>query len=247
MRLIEALKSSRIIKPNESNWLLFSAMIEAALLQFTGECNMPTIDYAFSRFKEWYKGDGWYGDGANLHFDYYNSLVIHPMMMDILNVLNSKDKKDSIIYNAEHARWIRFAEEQERLISPEGTYPAFGRSLAYRFGVFHCLSQVSLKHELPKEVLPAQVRCALTAVITRQMNAPDTFDKNGWLTLGFCGHQPEIAETYISTGSLYLCMAAFLPLGLPESDEFWSGKPADWTNKKAWSGKRFKIDHAIKD
>ena len=246
-RMLEALKSTRIIKPGENNWLLFSAIIEATLLQLTGECNMETINYALTRFDEWYKGDAWYGDGKSFHFDYYNSIVIHPMMLDILTVLKNRNLTDSTVYNTERSRSIRYAEQLERLISPEGTYPCFGRSLAYRFGIFHNLSQVSLLKILPKEIIPAQVRCALTSVIKKQIQQAGTFDKNGWLTLGFCGHQPEIAETYISTGSLYLCTAVFLPLGLPAEDAFWSGAPADWTNKKVWSGKTIKIDHAIKN
>ena len=110
-RMIESLKSTRIIKPNESNWLLFSAIIEATLLQITGECKMETINYALSRFDEWYKGDAWYGDGKNFHFDYYNSIVIHPMMLDILTVLRNKNLTDSTVYNIEKKRSIRYAEE----------------------------------------------------------------------------------------------------------------------------------------
>jgi len=246
-RMLDALKSTRSIKPGQNNWLLFSATIEATLLQLTGECNMETINYALTRFDEWYKGDAWYGDGKTFHFDYYNSIVIHPMMLDILTVLNHRNLIDSTVYNTEKNRSIRFAAQLERLISPEGTYPAFGRSLAYRFGIFHNLSQISLLKILPKEVIPAQVRCALTSVIKKQIQQVGTFDEKGWLTLGMCGHQPEIAETYISTGSLYLCTAVFLPLGLPAEDAFWSGAPAEWTNKKVWSGKPSPADHAIKN
>jgi hypothetical protein len=60
-----------------------------------------------------------------------------------------------------------------------------------------------------------------------------------------CGHQPGIGETYISTGSLYLCSVALLPLGLPASDPFWSAPPQPWTAVKAWSGQAFPIDHAL--
>lgn len=38
--VIAALKETRAIKPYESNWLLFSALVEAALWNFTGECEM---------------------------------------------------------------------------------------------------------------------------------------------------------------------------------------------------------------
>jgi hypothetical protein len=44
---------------------------------------------------------------------------------------------------------------------------------------------------------------------------------------------------------LYLCSVALLPLGLPESDAFWSAPPQPWTSAKAWSGKPFPIDHAL--
>ena len=30
--------------------------------------------------------------------------------------------------------------------------------------------------------------------------------RDGWLRIGFCGHQPGVGETYISTGSLYLVL-----------------------------------------
>ena len=246
-RLIEAFKSTRSIQPGNNNWLLFSAMIETALLRFSGEYDSKIIDFAFEKFKTWYKGDGWYGDGENFHTDYYNSIVIHPMMMDVLMELKTKNLCDTTFYKKEKNRWKRFAAIQERFISPEGTYPVIGRSLAYRFGVFHCLAQVALMHELPSEVKPSQVRCALTKVIRNQLNAPGTFDKNGWLQIGIYGHQPEIAEKYISTGSLYMCTVAFLPLGLPASDEFWNSPAAEWTNIKVWSGKNIKIDHAIQN
>jgi hypothetical protein len=142
------------------------------------------------------------------------------------------------------SRAQRYAAVQERLISPEGTFPPLGRSLAYRFGAFQTLAQMSLRRELPAPLIPAQVRCALTAVIRRTIEAPGTYDPGGWLTIGFCGHQPEIGETYISTGSLYLCSVVFLPLGLPADDPFWCGE-AEWTSRRAWSGNAFAIDSAL--
>ena len=104
---------------------------------------------------------------------------------------------------------------------------------------------MALRHALPDGVSPAQVRGALTAVIRRTIEAPGTFDADGWLRIGFCGHQPGVGETYISTGSLYLCAVGLLPLGLPASDEFWSAPAQPWTSVRAWSGQPFPIDHAL--
>ena len=83
------------------------------------------------------------------------------------------------------------------------------------------------------------------AVIEKTLNAPANFDKDGWLNIGLSGHQPGIADTYITTGSLYLCMEIFLPLGLPVTDEFWSGPEEPWTAVKAWSGQDVPADHAL--
>ena len=75
------------------------------------------------------------------------------------------------------------------------------------------------------------------------LNGNASFD--GFLTIGVCGDQPSLGEDYISTGSLYLCSGAFLPLGLPASDPFWSDPDEPWTQKKIWDGADFPADHKI--
>ena len=139
----------------------------------------------------------------------------------------------------------RYAAIQERLINPDATFPPTGRSLAYRFGAFHLLAEMALRQSLPEPIAPSQVRCALTAMMRRMLDAPGVFDSNGWLRIGFYGYQPSIAESYISTGSSYLCTAAFLPLGLPAADAFWSDSPRPWTSKSIWSGATVELDHAL--
>jgi len=245
--VLEALKSSRVITPGHSNWLLFSAMIEAALLQFEGSGDKMRIDYAVQQHLQWYKGDGAYGDGASFHWDYYNSFVIQPMLLEVLDALIASGEKEYKTLELELGRARRYAAVQERLISPEGTYPPVGRSLAYRFGAFQLLSKMALLHQLPEDVSPQQVRCALYEVVKKQMEAPGTFDSAGWLQIGLVGHQPGVGEAYISTGSLYLCSQVFLVLGLTATDPFWQNADADWTAKKAWKGEPVLIDHAIEN
>jgi hypothetical protein len=90
-----------------------------------------------------------------------------------------------------------------------------------------------------------EARGGLTAVIRRTLDAPGTFDRNGWLTVGLCGHQPHLGESYISTGSLYLCSTALLPLGLSASDAFWRRPAESWTAHRLWSGEDAAADHAL--
>ena len=243
--LVAALKRTRVISPGWSNWLLFAAMVEAAF-QLAGEhADMRPVTTAVNAHEAWYKGDGVYGDGPDFHWDYYNSFVIQPMLLDIVRAFSPRVPAWKELYPKVLSRARRYAAIQERLISPEGAFPPIGRSLAYRIGAFQLLGQIALAKELPAPMKPAQVRCALTAVMNRQMNASGTFDEKGWLRIGFAGRQPGIGENYISTGSLYLCCAGFLPLGLPPEDEFWSAPDVPWTSKQIWSGENASADHAL--
>ncbi len=245
-RLINELKKTRQIKPNENNWLLFASMIEAALYAFTNQCNKKRLLYGVKKFiKKFYKGDGIYGDGHILNVDYYNSFVIHPMLTDILRVMKQYDLPGSGFLSIQLIRQSRFAEIQERLISPEGTYPIIGRTITCRFGTFHALSQVALMGRLPDSISPEQVRSALTAVIRRQLKNPLNFDENNWLEIGLTGIQNSLAEEYVNCGSSYHCLTVFLPLGLPREDTFWSQPCKEWTNLKLWNGKEAKADHAL--
>lgn len=240
--VIAALRSTRAIRPGFNNHLLFSAMIETFLF-VAGEPDWDKmrIDYALRQHEQWYAGDGCYRDGPDFHFDYYNSFIIHPFLVLILRHVHGQENWQRLCEPV-RARARRFAEILERLISPEGTVPPVGRSLANRFSILHALAQPALLGDLPPALPPAQVRAAMTAVLHRMMDAPGTFDADGWLRIGLCGHQPGLAERYMSTGSLYGCALGFLPLGLPPGDPFWRDPARPWTAKRVWSGEDVPAD-----
>lgn len=243
--VIAALKGVRQIIPNWNNWLLFVAMVETFLHQMAGEGDLLRIEFALRQHDAWYKGDGMYGDGPFIHVDYYNSYVIHPMLLDITHVVRGHLSYAAEAYPTFVERARRYAAIQERTVAPDGSFPVVGRSITYRAGAFQTLAQMALRDELPDGVTPAQVRGALTAVMRRTLDAPGTYDEAGWLRLGLAGHQPELAETYISTGSLYLCTTAFLPLGLSPARAFWADAPAAWTGQRVWAGGSILRDGAI--
>ena len=243
--VVDCMLMTRSIKPSFCNWLMFSAMIEAFLCKAGADWDKMRIDYAIRQHMQWYMGDGIYGDGEFFHWDYYNSYVIQPMLYDIVHSNKEISKIWEEFIDPITKRIQRYAAIQERIISPEGTFPPIGRSLAYRFGAFHVLALMALKHSLPKCIPVAGVRCAMTAVMNKMFDVDGVFDKNGWLQIGFCGHQPSIGENYISTGSLYLTLCGFLPLGLPSVDSFWTDPDANWTSKEIWSGKNAFCDYAI--
>ena len=217
-QLVDGWLMTRKIKPYNNNWLLFSAMVELGL-ERAGEVRQDNVlSTAISKHNEWYKGDGIYGDGPSLHADYYNSYVIHPFLNMVLARYGSgneplvKDQKD---------RSSRYAMIQYRQIMPDGSFPIIGRSICYRSGAFHHLASVAFADSLPKDMPALSVRAALTATITKTLG-PANYSADGWLLLGLNGHQPTLAEDYISTGSLYLASAAFMPLGLLPTHPFWA-------------------------
>jgi hypothetical protein len=245
-QVITSLTITRSQLPSYNNWILFSGVIEAFFCKYGLPYDPLRMEFGVREFMEhWYIGDGMFADGMVFHVDYYNSYVIQPFLSVIIDIANEKNKTypDYAIRLDKISK--RYAEIQERMINTDGSYPATGRSIVYRGGAFQHLANMALKKQLPVSLNPAQVRCALTAVVKKTLSAPETFTKEGWLNLGLCGKQMGLADYYITTGSLYLCSDIFLPLGLPETDEYWNAPAQPWSAVKIWSGQDAKVDHAL--
>lgn len=254
-RYIEEFKQLRRIDPPYTNWLLFSAIVESFLLSIDEQYDSYRIHSAIRKINEWYVGDGWYADGEHFAFDYYNSYVIQPMYVQVLETLVAKKVT---LWNKNHEtmksdlavatkRMQRFACILERMISPEGSFPVFGRSMTYRMGIFQPLSLLVLKENLPDTLHEGQVRNALTIVMKRMYGGNKNFLESGFLSLGFAGHQPDLADWYTNNGSLYITSEVFLPLGLPADHSFWTSTSEDWTTRKAWQGNSFPKDKSIRE
>ncbi len=245
--MAQAMITERKVLAGQSNWVLFSAMDEALLFRLGADWDRMRVDCALNDLKTWYAGDGTYGDGPEYHADFYNSYVMHPYLLMLLRSVGEQEPAWRAMRPIVEERAVRYAAIQERMIGPDGSFPVLGRSICYRAGAFHLLADAALRNLLPHGVSPAQVRCALAAAQARTLDAPGTLDEHGWLRIGLAGHQPGLAETYISTGSLYLCSAAWLPMGLPPAHPFWSAPASPWTQKKIWSGADGTPDHALQD
>lgn len=250
-RYIEEFTLLRRVDPPYTNWLLFSSIIESFLAKAGAPYDAYRVNSACRKMEEWYVGDGWYSDGPVFAFDYYSSYVFHPMYLETLQAMKDAKAYTRIHYGQYYARALercqKFSIVLERLISPEGTFPVFGRSIPYRMAVMQPLALMAWYQTLPGGLTNGQVRSALTATMKSMFNGKENFNEGGFLTIGFCGRQPNVADWYTNNGSLYMTSLSFLPLGLPATHPFWTDAPADWTSKKAWSGKPFPKDHQWKD
>lgn len=242
-RYIEGLKSLRTIRPAYNNWLLFRAMVEVFFMSIGEDVDEYALSVGLQKMSEWYLSDGWYSDGPEYAMDYYNSYVMHPMMVEVVEMCKKHKFSTPISLDLAVKRMNRFNTILERFISPEGAYPAVGRSVIYRMGAFQTLAMSAWKYGLPKDLTNGSVRSALTCVMKRMFAVDGNFDDKGYLRLGFAGHQPNLANYYSNSGSLYMTSLVFMPLGLPADHPFWTAPAEPWTSQKAWSGQEFPEDY----
>lgn len=242
-RYIEGLKSLRTIRPAYNNWLLFRAMVEVFFMSIGEDVDEYALSVGLQKMSEWYLSDGWYSDGPEYAMDYYNSYVMHPMMVEVVEMCKKHKFSTPISLDLAVKRMNRLNTILERFISPEGAYPAVGRSVIYRMGAFQTLAMSAWKYGLPKDLTNGSVRSALTCVMKRMFAVDGNFDDKGYLRLGFAGHQPNLANYYSNNGSLYMTSLVFMPLGLPADHPFWTAPAEPWTSQKAWSGQEFPEDY----
>ena len=246
-RYIKELVKLREIDPPYTNWYLFSSVIESFLAKVGAPYDQFRVNTACRKVEEWYVGDGWYGDGPFFAFDYYSSYVFHGMYLETLQAMIDAKANTRLDYEKYYERALLRAQKYaiilERFISPEGTFPVFGRSIPYRMAAMQPLALIAWYQKLPDGLSNGQVRSALTAVFHRMFDYQNNFNEGGYLTIGFCGKQPDIADWYTNNGSVYMTTLAFMPLGLPDDHPFWTDEAQPWTQIKAWGGQNFPKDH----
>ena len=250
-RYIKEFTGLRKVDPPYTNWFLFSSVIESFLAKAGAPYDEFRINTACRKVEEWYVGDGWYADGPVFAFDYYTSYVFHAMYLETLQAMIDAKANTRIDYKKYYDRALKRAQKfsvvLERFISPEGTFPVIGRSTPYRLAAMQPLALMSWYQTLPQELSNGQVRAALTKVLHRMFDVCNNYNYGGYLTIGFCGSQPETADWYTNNGSLYITSVVFLPLGLPANHDFWTTEAQPWTQVKAWNGQPFPKDHRWAD
>ncbi|WP_239805731.1 DUF2264 domain-containing protein [Croceicoccus hydrothermalis] len=249
-RLIKEIKGLRRVDPPYQNWMLFASMNEVFLLSIGEQWDPMRVHVSIRKMLEWYVGDGWYADGERFHFDYYNSYVIQPMLVQILATLvDAGASITNLDVPEELARAVRreqrYGEHLERLIGPDGAYAAIGRSLTYRTAVHQPLGQLAWMEKLPDVLPQGQVRAATMAAQRRVFADKSNFNADGFLTIGFARHQPTLGDVYSNAGSMYIASESLMALGLGPNHSYWTDAPMDWTMRRAFAGQDFRKDYPV--
>lgn len=110
----------------DNNWHLFPLTVQFVMraLNGTGDVN----DEKYQRIKEFHVGNGWFRDGANGNYDYYNAWGFHYSLYWIDQIDPTYDRQFIRHCMAE------FVSTYRHFITPQGI-PFFGRSACYRLAV----------------------------------------------------------------------------------------------------------------
>ncbi len=203
-------------------------MMAVPLLEKHGRpVNRVFLTRIFNRLLNWYRGDGWYIDGGNFTFDYYNwwgfQLYNHALLhFDPL----WRDEFGSQIKQASGY----FQEALPYFFGRDGGPIPWGRSVTYRFAVLSAIGYPLLSDS---SLLPPGQARRIASGCLKYFWERGGMSENGLLEPGFHGPNSVVAEDYIRRGGPYWAVHGLVPLVLPQDHPFWTDKelpmPADRT------------------
>jgi hypothetical protein len=218
----------------DQNWNLFYIVTNSLLKNQGWKSNPAALTTDLAKIESYYKGDGWYTDGATHVFDEYNNTVFVPDTI-AWSVLTGSDNPTQ--RSAMMMRVRTFLQDQPYFFGTGGMHPEFGRSTAYKTARLTGLLiayyidrtyNTPDKWNLGFKVLPESFTPGMLRRLVRQQlnyyftNALDP--ATGLLVqAATLAGSVDIAEDYISPGSVSWAVRAFGPLFLlADDDPFWS-------------------------
>ena len=179
------------------------------------ESNREYLSMIFDRLLSWYRGDGWFIDGGNYTFDYYNLWGFQLYN----NALCYFDKKWNDLYGERvKETTARFLETFPYLFGQDGGPIPWGRSLAYRFASLSAVGWAVLNGT---NTLPAGQARRIASGCLKYFWENGCLSENGLLEPGFHGPNSVVAESYIDRGAPYWAAQGMICLAIPEDNPFW--------------------------
>ena len=199
------------------NWILFTAMVQVVRLHLGFPSPEDDLDFRLMQIDEFYRGDGWYVDGPTDEFELYNAWMFgwHYLLWTWIDGERHPHRCQKVL-----ARGRSFIEGFLHFFGTNGSYPAWGRSIVYRFAA---LAPFAIGHFLniaPDN--PGLLRRVSTGCI-RYFYDHGLFDPEAhYLRQGYHGDFPPAGEAYISPGSPYWCCHGLFALTFDNDDPFWT-------------------------
>ena len=217
------------IEKNElppTNWGCFRLLVCAAFRSLGLPVNEEAENESIEIIESCYKGDGWYQDGKESGFDFYNPMGFHfySLVLAAFAGKQSFQKKQgdhSDIYNLYIERAKEFGRRFSAWFHHDGSIIPYGRSLCYRFAAVSFYSACAFAG---LEVIPWGEMKGIVLRHLRYWFSQPIFDAAGILSIGYNYPNLIMADTYNSPGSPYWSLKAFLVLALSEDHPFWQAE-----------------------
>jgi hypothetical protein len=198
------------------NWILFTAMAQAVRHHLGFPSPLEDIDNRLMQINEFYRGDGWYVDGPTDEFELYNAWMFgwHYLLWTWIDGDRRPDHRELVLQ-----RGRSFIDGFLHFFGANGSYPAWGRSIVYRFAA---LAPFAVGHFLkiaPDD--PGLLRRVSSGCI-RYFYDHGLFEPDHFVRQGYHGDFPPAGEAYISPGSPYWCCHGLFALTFDASDPFWT-------------------------
>ena len=201
----------------QNNWLFFTILVQAGLRK-VGRADLvdELLELTYlKKIKDFYLGDGWYGDGEVRNIDHYGGFAIHFYSIIYATLIEDADPtlKQLFISRAD-----QYCEPFSYWFAETGECLALGRSLTYRFataGFWGAAASLDLSAISAGEVK------GLWARQIRQWKDKPIFTCDGLLSRGYDYPNLNVCECYNSPTSPYWAFKAFFPLLLANDHPFW--------------------------
>ncbi|MFO7562388.1 MAG: DUF2264 domain-containing protein [Enhygromyxa sp.] len=210
--------------PLAANWLAFQIARNAALEALDQAVPEAALREQLDRLEADYVGDGFYRDGHQHQFDWYNAFVVHAE----LSFWRSLARDEAERVDRVARRTQAFLGHLPYLFDARGRVAPIGRSLGYRSAVLASLHASLLAGD--DFIDPGLARRISAGNLGFHVEA-GMFDAQQVLTRGYHGEQPDVLEHYLRPGSQYFATRGLSVLALPPDHPFWTAQeqplPAD--------------------
>lgn len=207
------------VAPADNNWLFFRALANLGLHAVGETPDLDRLEKDMVRLNEFYRDEGWYVDGVNKTFDYYNPFAFHYYGLLTAHFGAGTPCETYADRFRERARLI--APQFAAWFGVDGAALPYGRSLTYRFAMSAFWSACAYAGE---EVLPWGQIKGLVLRNLRWWTQRPIFHGDGVLGVGYGYPNLQVAETYNGPGAPYWAFKTFLCLALPEAHPFWQAE-----------------------
>jgi hypothetical protein len=238
--LLSYFRKSVYLKTYNNNHLFFHMVPVELLEQYGIDSNREHLTKMYELLMGWYRGDGWFLDGSNCAFDYYN-LWGFQLFNQVLYKYDPKWRKQ--FGDRIEKTTAEFMKTLPWLFGRDGGPIPFGRSLSYRFAGNAAIawSVINGMCTLP----PGQARRIASGSL-KYFWEHGCLGENHLLNIGYWGANASIAESYLYYGDPYWANQGLACLLIPENNPFWTAVeepiPADGAGGKlAVPGAQFTI------